>query len=360
VAWLVGHPATEAELHRNSFDLLRLAFALLVIVSHAYSLSGHGASEPLAIWSHFQLSWGDFSLAGFFVVSGYLITRSYVQVSSLPRFLWHRALRILPGYWVRLLVTVFVAGPLLAAFAGLPLGRYWSASHDGPLAYLRANWLIALVQLKISGLPDARAPASLAVDGSLWSLRLEVFCYFGVGLLGVLGVLLSGRARPLVPLVAGYCMLLGMEFSTWSLALWACFYVGASAYLYRRLLLLSPLLALVAFVGCMLLLHTNAFVIGVVLLQSYALLTIGFRVGVRPAQWLRRHIGDLSYGTYIYAFVIAQVLAEAGLARTLSLLLYVLLTATLTLPLAYGSWRLIEAPALRLKARGRAAQPAPH
>src|SRR5258706_5139456 len=47
LAWLVGHPATEAELHRNSFDLLRLALALLVIVSHAYPLSGQNASESL-------------------------------------------------------------------------------------------------------------------------------------------------------------------------------------------------------------------------------------------------------------------------------------------------------------------------
>src|SRR5215472_10130513 len=45
-AWLVGHPVSEAELHHNSFDLLRLVFALLVIVSHAYPLSGHSASEP--------------------------------------------------------------------------------------------------------------------------------------------------------------------------------------------------------------------------------------------------------------------------------------------------------------------------
>jgi peptidoglycan/LPS O-acetylase OafA/YrhL len=215
------------------------------------------------------------------------------------------------------------------------------------------------------------------VDGSLWTLWVEVRCYLAVGLLGVLGVLRSGSARLLVPLAAGLSLsglivglraptllvggpahvvlMIGMDGLLLNLALWACFFVGASAYVYRRFLLLSPLLALLALVGCMLLLRTNAFAIGVVLLQSYALLTIGFRIGVRPARWLRSHIGDLSYGTYIYALVIAQLLAQAGRARALSLPFYVLLTAALTLPLAYGSWRLVEAPALRLKSLGRAA-----
>jgi peptidoglycan/LPS O-acetylase OafA/YrhL len=337
LAWLVGLPATEAELHRNSFDLLRLALALLVIVSHAYPLSGQNASESLAIWSRSQFTWGEVGLAGFFVVSGYFITRSYAQVDSLPRFLWHRALRILPGYWMCLLVTVFVAGPLLAVLAGLPLERYWFASTDGPLAYLWANWHIEIVQWNVSGLPNARVPYPLTVDGSLWSLWVEVRCYLAVGLLCVLGVLRIGIARLLVPLAAGLCVVglivwfraptllagepahtvwtIGMDGSLLNTLLWACFFVGASAYVYRRFLLLSPLLALVALVGYMLLLRTNAFIIGVVLLQSYVLLTIGFRVGVRLAYWLRSHIGDLSYGTYIYAFVIAQVLAQAGLAR---------------------------------------------
>jgi peptidoglycan/LPS O-acetylase OafA/YrhL len=158
LAWLIGHPATDAELHRNSFDLLRLALALLVIVSHAYPLAGQSASEPLAIWSRSKFAFGEVGVAGFFVVSGYFITRSYVQIGSLPRFLWHRALRILPGYWVCLLVTVLVAGPLLAVLAGLPLEHYWSASTDGPLAYLWANWHLAIGQWNVSGLPDARVP----------------------------------------------------------------------------------------------------------------------------------------------------------------------------------------------------------
>jgi peptidoglycan/LPS O-acetylase OafA/YrhL len=62
--------------------------------------------------------------------------------------------------------------------------------------------------------------------------------------------------------------------------------------------------------------------------------------------------GDVSYGLYIYACPLQQVLAQAGRLSFASSLL-------LTLPFAIASWVLVERPALRLKRIGRWASPPP-
>ena len=58
----------------------------------------------------------------------------------------------------------------------------------------------------------------------------------------------------------------------------------------------------------------------------------------------RRH--DISYGVYIYAFPIQQLLVYAG-AHRLGLVAYDVLAALATAALAVVSWRLVERPALR-------------
>src|SRR5947209_4258685 len=83
---------------KNSIDFLRFTLAFLVIVTHGFWLSGQG-SDPLYALSRHQDSLGPAAVLGFFTLSGFLITRSS-QHSSFWRYLWHRSLRILPGFWV--------------------------------------------------------------------------------------------------------------------------------------------------------------------------------------------------------------------------------------------------------------------
>jgi peptidoglycan/LPS O-acetylase OafA/YrhL len=59
---------------------------------------------------------------------------------------------------------------------------------------------------------------------------------------------------------------------------------------------------------------------------------------------------DLSYGVYIYAFPIQQLLVIGGLAG-LNPIVFVCLSTAATVPLAALSWFLIEKPAQSLKSR---------
>ena len=60
----------------NNFALLRLALALAVVVSHAFSVTtGEVQDEPLARLTGFTL--GEHAVNGFFAISGFLVTMSF-------------------------------------------------------------------------------------------------------------------------------------------------------------------------------------------------------------------------------------------------------------------------------------------
>ena len=113
-------PAASASLSdafdpkRNAFAFLRCVLAGLVIISHCYPLGGFGA-DPLEAITRRDQTLGVFAVAMFFVLSGFLIARAAANSPSVGRFVWHRFLRIFPGYWICLIVCGFVIAP-----AGLP------------------------------------------------------------------------------------------------------------------------------------------------------------------------------------------------------------------------------------------------
>jgi peptidoglycan/LPS O-acetylase OafA/YrhL len=83
----------------NSIGFLRLILAIAVVYSHSFALGGYGLDFIKNI-THRQYSIGSFAVDGFFACSGYLITASYLRSQSFTVFLWHRFLRLMPGYWV--------------------------------------------------------------------------------------------------------------------------------------------------------------------------------------------------------------------------------------------------------------------
>jgi peptidoglycan/LPS O-acetylase OafA/YrhL len=75
----------------------------------------------------------------------------------------------------------------------------------------------------------------------------------------------------------------------------------------------------------------------------------------QPA-WIARN--DISYGFYIYAWPVQQLVALAGGLRW-GMVVYILLTIVGTAILAAGSWFFIERPSMRRVRGRRSAQPAP-
>src|SRR6478609_8476417 len=117
--------------HSNAITPVRLLLALTVVVSHSVETGGFGA-PPLTAETGGEANLGLIAVMGFFGLSGFLIASSRERTARLP-FLRNRALRILPGYWMAILVTAFVIAPLASALQGIPLPT------GGPGAYATAH-----------------------------------------------------------------------------------------------------------------------------------------------------------------------------------------------------------------------------
>lgn len=94
---------------------------ILIVISHTSFQSGAKLSGPFAP----VLSRMDLGVALFFVLSAYFLYRSYARallegraLPSTGRFLAHRAVRILPAYWL----TVLAAGVLLSGNRAATIG----------------------------------------------------------------------------------------------------------------------------------------------------------------------------------------------------------------------------------------------
>ncbi|RZU15020.1 acyltransferase [Streptomyces sp. BK239] len=372
IRWSHGTVAELLTGRNNSLGLLRMCLALAVVVSHARIL-GYGGKEYLHHFSGGQTELGKLSVYGFFVLSGLLVTRSGARL-PVGRFLWHRALRILPGLWVCLTVTAFVIAPFL----------YWRLHSTldgfngprGPFEYLQANWSVTTMQPDIARImADGRSAGRIhagAFNGALWSLRYEVTCYLGVAVLAVTGVLARARRVVLlITLVLGWLVirhastdpfwagqysshylrdlhppLVGQLSPTFLIYLGFAFGLGAVIEVARHRIPVSDPLGLASLIVLVGSLHYGyLFTVGI---PAFAYLLVWLAVRL-PAPC--RRIGarnDYSYGIYIYGFPVQQALALLGGTRW-GIAAYLALTLAFTLLLAAASWHFVERPAMRLK-----------
>lgn len=140
----------------NGFDGLRLAAAALVIIGHAYAITGNVAPGLLA--NGIQ----TIAVKAFFVISGFLITGSWVADPNVARYMIRRCLRIFPGLALLCLLTMCIAGP---AFTSLGVEPYLRSAGTKFYAW-------NLVLYPVYSLPGVFEHNTYgpAVNGSLWSL----------------------------------------------------------------------------------------------------------------------------------------------------------------------------------------------
>lgn len=326
----------------NSLSVMRLLLAAVVAVAHSLALSRGwqptiGATEV-----------GELAVDGFFVVSGFLVTISLLRLGSLRRYLWHRFLRIAPGFYVCLAVTAFVVAPAVSLLRGGTALQVF-AGPGSSLDYLVANAGLLVRQFTIDTWPAAAGQGDIA-NGALWTLFYEALCYGLVAGLGVLAVL---RRRPWVVLglVVALQLVTTLREAGTDLVpqqqlprLVLVFLLGAAAHLYADRIPVTRGLAAasaVVLVASLLLLgdHRAVAALPFAYLVVYAVVRLPLR---QDLSW------DLSYGVYIYHWPLTVLLLGAGVGALPTPLVPVatLLVSALAAAL---SWRLVEEPALRHK-----------
>ena len=376
-AWTrAGYRGTLAEVfsgRENGVGFLRFALAMSVVVSHS-GILGFGRPDLLGEQFRNQQALGGLAVAGFFILSGMLITRS-ARRTTFARFCWHRALRIFPGLWVCLAVTAFGVAPLIAYHEWGTLHGFF-ARDRGPFGYVSKNMWTGIRQSGIHDLlasttPWGRLTRASAFDGALWSLCYELLCYMVVGILLVSGVLRT--ARRLVPLLAAllyarilmdfrlshgwgggvtahYARIETTLFGTidlrWVVYLGFLFLAAASVELYKERIPIHDSLGVAALAICLATLRFGGwFAIGYPVLV-YVMVWAACRLP-RHLHWVGRK-NDYSYGIYIYGLVGQQVLASFGWNRW-GYWPYLALSVGLAWAAAFLSWHLVEKHFLKLK-----------
>jgi peptidoglycan/LPS O-acetylase OafA/YrhL len=329
----------------NSLNAIRLLLAVLVIVSHSWPIGGFGDAPR---WNGVSL--GKCAVFGFFAISGWLITRSRLT-SPLRSFGVRRFLRIYPGFVVALLVVAFAVAPLGSALGGGPY-----SVGDG-VRHVVANATMDMRQFAVGATPVG-VPYPAVWNGSLWTLYYEAACYVSVGLL----LTVVGR-RWFGPVVVGAWIGLTvlavgqsagwLEFSGFAgnfLELAPYFFAGATLFVLcaRVPLHWLPAGLAVAWTAAVPLLGADPVLAALPI--AYLMLWLG---AVLPLTSVGRR-NDISYGMYIYAFPVQQLLVLLGVTHW-GLVPYVATSVVATVPLAVLSWYLVERPAQRL---GRPARPA--
>ena len=106
----------QAENKNNNFGFLRLFFAILVIVSHSPEAIDGNRTREILTNLFGTISFGELAVDGFFLISGFLIYKSYENSSSFKNYLSKRLLRIYPGFVVAHFFFIFCIVPITLNF----------------------------------------------------------------------------------------------------------------------------------------------------------------------------------------------------------------------------------------------------
>lgn len=165
-----------SEVHENNFNLIRLLAALQVFYVHA---AGHldlpRLRDILVVGVYLERL--VLALPGvpvFFVISGFLVSRSFMNSKGLGDYAWRRALRIFPGLWVHYIV-IFIALALAGAWSFAQLQDPGMWRWIGGAFFLGSDWwanIVSGVRPFEWGEFYKRYPS-----GVLWTINVELGFY---------------------------------------------------------------------------------------------------------------------------------------------------------------------------------------
>lgn len=332
----------------NNFDLIRFFAAICVIYSHSFDITGHQDIEPLKIVSDNYISIGTLSVYVFFVISGFLIQQSYDRSSSLFRYLFCRVIRIFPALISMIVILVFVIGPVLTI---LPLTEYFSN-------YETYKYLLNCVCLKLSfylpGVFENNVIGS-SVNTSIWTLPIEIMFYCFVAFVGQIRAERYKQSLFVMLYIFILWVSIGLNQTPMLLHNVIFFIVGILFYRFRSSIRLTPwniIISLLCFIASLLsseklidiffikYLRTLIFTFSL----AYLIIVLGY---VKNRLFSFNNYGDYSYGMYIWAWPVQQILIYYY--PPMSQIENFLLGVLITFPLSILSWHFIEARALKLK-----------
>jgi len=332
----------------NNFNLIRFLAASAVLLDHSFALVAHDQTASALIDVE-RLEIGRLAVDVFFILSGFLVTRSVMTQPTLIDYAVARFLRLFPALLVACIGIAFVLGPIVTSAS---LGDYFTDPR--PWLFVPLTTSLITHSMTLPGVFE-HVPESGVIDPPLWTLRYETMCYVLLALFALVGALAT-RFRATLTLAVILGAYAFITFATsWrgdssaidSAARFVLdFFLGGAFYVFADKIRVDLRVALVLGLAAAATFGTAAYEAVFRVALTYGLLWFA----LVPAGAIRRFnlIGDYSYGIYILCFPIQQTFVMLNPQITPGWLFMCSFPAVLAL--AILSWHFIEHPALRRKA----------
>ena len=341
---------TDSNRRENNIAAIRLMAALMVIAGHMGILIG--GAPPLFLHHSIQ----GLGVAIFFTIGGYFITSSWCNKPKVLDYTCKRFFRIVPPLAVCVIFTAFIAGPILSS---LTVKEYFSS----PTTYRYLKNIGLYIQYFLPGVFEAN-PYPNAINGSLWSLPVEVFMYIMIPIFVEITSLRNNKKTSKIAFAA-ICILIcaarifqGFFYPNFNYVVYATgvadalnlipYYMIGALYTFPEvkkwcnLQLASLLLILYA---C----FKPGFVaatIGIYIILPYFIFSLAFTAPPFFSNKLK--ITEFSYGIYLYSFFIQQTIVWLfkKLSITVGYNIYFIICTVVSLIFAYLSYKYIEKPTI--------------
>jgi peptidoglycan/LPS O-acetylase OafA/YrhL len=170
------------DFYNNSFQFLRLFLAFCVVISHSFALYFGNEFEPRLPLNGYYITLGNFAVFAFFVISGFVITHSFTSKPNPKEFLLKRIKRIFPGLITCLFLTVILFAPLLDSNPQ----RYVQNEIPNAIKYFALNATGFNLQDNIGNILGKQFSLN-EINPVLWTIRYEIIAYLIVATLGFFG-----------------------------------------------------------------------------------------------------------------------------------------------------------------------------
>lgn len=342
---LLDNETAQRIRHDNCFDFLRYFFAFSLVIVHFCTLTDT---------EQFWFVTGGTRVKAFFIITGFLVIYSYIRTDNIRKYAEKRIRRIMPAYATTILLSFLIG----LQFTSVPAADYLTSGQT--YKYIIANLcFLNYIQPDLPGLFTENVHN--AVNGSLWTMKVEVLFYVTVPffmyflkryhklavllciiclsmLYGeILNYLYEQTQRPIYNTLAHQ---LGGQLVYFYCGTLLLFYFR---FLCRHIRLILPL-SIVLYLLCPV--FNILYYIQPI---CFACIIVGIAYHCKILNFLQKY-DNISYGIYLYHFPVIQIVVQYRLHEVnIYLAFIVVLFATLTL--ATLSWKFIEKPLLKRRSK---------
>lgn len=329
-------------MRNNNFDFLRFYLAFNVVISHFIGVSKIAEIQK---FQHFFNAYT--SVTGFFIISGFLITSSYIHSKSIKDYFSKRASRLLPAY----IFVILISAILLSFTSTYSLNEYFTSSEL--YKYIGTNLIfLNFLQPCLPGVFTVNNDFC-AINGALWTLKIEVLFYLSVPLI----VILSNRVKKKYLLFISIYILSIIykllfiylhrisnsgyygELANQLPGFMSYFISGIACYYYNDFFKKHNLILFIF--GVLIFILETYLEVEILMPIGLSIIIFTVAFNFKKINTFAKH-GDISYGIYIFHLPLIQLAVHFELFKTFSTITSFTLIISTVLISGFLSWHLLE------------------